>query len=82
MRFKHNPWLSMVALLLLAAILALACTGCAHCTETATEPRFTAKYAGDSLGVGDFYIITDTETGAQYLLVDVTNGAGMTKLEG
>lgn len=82
MRFKHNPWLSMVALLLLAAILVLTCTGCTTEAAAATETRFTAEHAGYHRDVGNLYIITDTETGAQYLLADVPNGAGLTKLEG
>lgn len=80
MRFKYNPWVSVVAALLLVAILVLTCTGCG--TAAATASRFTAEHAGNLYGVGDMYIITDTETGTQYLLADVPNGAGMTKLEG
>lgn len=82
MRFKYNPWVSMVALLLLAAILVLVCTGCTTEAEAATTPRFTSEYAGWIKSVGGLYIITDTETGTQYLLADVPNGAGLTKLEG
>lgn len=82
MRFKYNPWVSVVAALLLIAILVLTCTGCVTEAKAATTSRFTAEHAGHLQGVGNMYIITDTETGAQYLLADVPNGAGMTKLEG
>lgn len=78
MRFKHNPWLSMVALLLLATILALVCTGCTTEAEAATPERFTSEWAGWTGGESQLFIITDTETGAQYLLAD---GAGFIKLE-
>lgn len=92
MRFKHNPWVSMVALALLGAILLWFCTGCDVAAEegplpafTEAEeapPRFTSEMDGHIFGVGQLYIITDTETGVQYLLVDVPSGAGLTKMGG
>lgn len=108
MRFKNNPWVSMVALLLLAAILVLVCTGCAPETEAAernttrpviteateemtapaeTEPaaigRFSVKWAGTGFPHLDgIYIITDNQTGVQYLFVDKVDGSGLVKLEG
>lgn len=84
MRVKNNPWVSMVALLLLAAILVLVCTGCAADTEEKANDRgrFTVEFARNFNGTEKLYIITDNETGVQYLLADVYNGAGLTKLEG
>ena len=76
-----RSWVSMVALLLLAAILVLACTGCLAEAEAATPSRFQIEEAG----YGELlyaYIITDTETGVQYMFVDGHSCGGLTKLEG
>ncbi len=109
MRFKYNPWVSMVALLLLATILVLLCTGCAPETEAAerdtptcsviteanqeteatteTEPavigRFSVKWAGAGFPhLNGIYIITDNQTGVQYLFVDNVDSGGLVKMEG
>lgn len=82
---KHNPFLSLVALVLLAVVLVLVCTGCA--VETAPAeindpgPRFTYEYCGKGPGSHPLYIITDTLTGAQYLAWDAYQGAAMTVLQ-
>jgi hypothetical protein len=84
---KHNPWLSLVALLLLALILVLACTGCrveAEAAETGPASRYTYEVEHNGFGPS-FYTITDTQTGNQYLFVRYGNGngigGGLTKLE-
>ena len=85
MNRKSNPWVSLVALLLLALVLALTCTGCAsraEAAETKPAPRFTVENAGNGCK-----IITDNETNAQYLFYyypDMTGraGGGLCKLEG
>lgn len=107
MRFKYNPWVSMVALLLLATILVLVCTGCVPETEAAerdttrpvitettegteaaakTEPaaigRFSVEFAGFGFPHMDgIYIITDNQTGVQYLFVDKVDSGGLVKME-
>lgn len=76
MNHKYNPMLSLVALVLLALILVLSCTGCAvEAAAAETEParRFTSEYTGNYCT-----IITDNETGVQYLAY---NGHGLCKLE-
>lgn len=82
MNRKYNPWLSLVALLLLALILTLTCTGCTARaswgnTEDDTPPRFSVEYAGVNIR-----IITDNETGVQYIAYLFNSGCGLTKLEG
>ena len=70
-----NPWVSLVALLLGAVLLVLICSGCATveavlgAEPAPTEPdRFVTEYTQD-VGAGDtIRIITDSETGAQYLV--------------
>lgn len=87
---KHNPWVSLVALLLLALVLALTCTGCtlevsesgkrwitAEAEETKPAPRFTEEHHTLNLAV-----ITDNQTGVQYLAYKSAYGMGLTKLEG
>lgn len=83
MKFKYNPWVSMVALLLLATILVLVCTGCAADTEEKEDAsgRFTVEFSRNFNVSDQLYIITDTETGVQYLLADVYSGACLIKLE-
>lgn len=81
MNQKYNPYVSLVALLLLALILVLTCTGCAVEAEAATLSRFAI--ARDEYNDGlTAYVITDTETGVQYLFVDGTQCGAMVKLEG
>lgn len=84
MNHKYNPWLSLVALLLMALILVFTCTGCTK-ASAATENRFTQEYHYLN-GYHSAYIITDTETGVQYLAYEVQSnygrGVGLCKLEG
>lgn len=81
MNRKFNPWVSLVALLLAAVILVLTCTGCAPAAAAETEKdqarRFVIEYNQDGPGRGYIRIITDTETGVQYLVyADIRHGAG------
>lgn len=70
MRRKNNPWVSLVALLLLVTLLVAVCTGCGATQAEAEEPdRFTIEEAGYKSGL-IAYIITDNETGVQYLFID------------
>lgn len=91
MNRKYNPWVSLVALLLLAVILEFACTGCAaaageptrvtRCETIKNSDRFTMEryYHGTN---PDCYVITDNETGTQYLYVADGYGGGLIKMEG
>jgi hypothetical protein len=65
-------------------VLTFVLDGCAVHTEAArneTPPRFTVEYVGNQCS-----IITDNETGVQYLMYKETSnygkGIGLTKLEG
>lgn len=70
MRRKHNPWVALVALLLLVTLLVTVCTGCGVKPAGAEEPdRFTFDDAGHNPKLWA-YVITDNETGVQYLFVD------------
>lgn len=81
MRGKHNPWVSLVALLLLVALLVAICTGCGATEAKAEEPdRFTFDDAGHNFAL-EAFVITDTETGVQYLFVDGHNSGCMTVLQ-
>lgn len=85
MNRKSNPWVAIVALILLLVLVVCTCTGCADTTEAAEEKtdRFTIEKAKtNNVGV-DVRVITDTETGVQYLYVDggYCYGAGLIKLE-
>lgn len=81
---KHNPLVALVALILMI-LLVLACTGCeeAEAAEAAEPTRFKIEAATKEGGTVDhhLYIITDTETGVQYLYVDDYRAGGLTVLQ-
>ena len=86
MYHKNNPWVSLVALLLLALILVLTCTGCrAEAAEIEPANRYTYEVESHPWGP-TFYTITDTQTGNQYLYVyhgtSQGKAGGLCKLEG
>ena len=81
MNRKSNPWVALVALILLLAVIVCTCTGCID-TEGAAETspdRFAVEYV-DLDEFDRVRIITDTETGVQYLLVYSNRGLGITPL--
>lgn len=81
MNRKCNPWVSLVALVLLALILATT-AGCAAPTEAAEDEAAAAWTRFDVEDYGpNCKIITDTETGVEYLVYWTTRGVGMTVLE-
>ena len=83
MNRKHNPMVSLAALVLLGVILALACAGCKAEDPAAMEPKETMpRFAIEEqfLSPGWLYIITDTETGVQYLAIHKSQGIGLTQL--
>jgi hypothetical protein len=83
MNRKNNPWVALVALILLAAILICVCTGCGSAEAEENDigdDRFIVerKAYKDGLYVR---IMTDTETGVQYLVISHGHGTGVTVLE-
>jgi cytochrome b len=80
---KHNPLLALAALVILATILVLACTGCsAEAAGTETTARFNIEVAPNDGKVHQHtVIITDTETGVQYLYFKSMNSGGLTVLQ-
>lgn len=67
----------------LIAILVVFFTGCSTSVGSETlDDRFTVTNAyGRETTVDGISIVTDAETGVQYLVVDGYNGIGLTKLE-
>lgn len=85
MNRKHNPIVALVALILMI-LLVLSCTGCeeAAAAKETTAERFTIEHEimHNKNGPDEIcHIITDTETGVQYLFYKDTNAGGLTKLE-
>ena len=76
---KNNPWISMIALIVLILITVMICSGCRVTTVEAakTERRFTVECPETYIS-----IITDNETGIQYIAYRTSTGTGLTKLEG
>lgn len=84
MNRKHNPVVALVALALLAVLLF--CAGCDSTTEAAepeTSPRFIVEVAdAKTRGAHQHVeIITDTETGVQYIFIKSANAGGLTVLQ-
>lgn len=79
MNRKKNPFVSLVALLLLALILVLTCTGC-RTAMGKTSDRFTREVHSID-DVHHVTIITDTETGDRYMFYKAYNAGGLCKLE-
>lgn len=93
MNRKHNPIVALVALILMILLVAAVCTGCDEAeaaketaveTESAPTTRFTIelKIMDNKNGPSRVCrIITDKETGVQYLFYKDNNAGGLTKLE-
>ena len=80
MNAKKNPWVSLAALALLLCLLAVLGNGCTTTIEaTETPDRFTVE--DKSTQYSEIFIITDNETGVQYLWVKRGYGAGLTMLQ-
>lgn len=81
MKLTSSIWMPLIFLALLAVLL-----GCADTIAEAkeTEPaRFIVEEVGlESAWAGQYaFILTDTETGTQYLYLRDSGAGGMTKLE-
>ena len=79
MKQKNNPFVSIIALLVLAVLLLLL-VGCSETAEGAEENRFTFERDYHDSG-NEIFIITDTETDEQYLYVDGHQAGAMVQLE-
>lgn len=84
MNRKHNPIVALVALALLTVLLLCAgCNSTTEATEPKTSPRFIVEVA-NAKTLGNYQhvdIITDTETGVQYIFIKSGNGGGLTVLQ-
>lgn len=86
MNRKHNPWAALVGLLL-GLLLVIFCAGCASVDATYPgEPaeesgRFTIEHHTMTSSIYGVRIITDNETGVQYLVYTNGQGCGMTVLQ-
>lgn len=85
MKRKSNPWVSLVALLVLITVLVCVCAGCTEVAaaenETETESRFIIESELGNAFIDGICVITDTETGVQYLFVDGYRCGGLTVLQ-
>lgn len=78
MNVKKNPWVSLAALALLLCLLAVLGNGCESVDAAYSEHkpgRFVNNYSQSGWDI-DYQIITDTETGIQYLLISEEIGYG------
>ena len=76
MNRKHNPLVALVALLVLALLV-----GCTSDDEAkTTSERFHFEHM-ESNSPKAVYIITDKETGVQYIYISDSYGSGLTVLQ-
>jgi len=80
MNHKHNPFLSLAALLVLAVLLAFLVGCCGNAEAADAECRFTFDDDYSNLE-NQAIIITDTKTGEQYLYIDGHRAGAMVRLE-
>lgn len=73
-----NKLVCIAVIVLLVLILVRSCTGCGAVAEEESPDagRFTAEYCGEGC-----YIITDNQTGAEYLFCKIGYSGGLIKLE-
>lgn len=83
MNRKANPWVSLIALILTLVLVVCICTGCVETTEAEETkgPRFTVEIASDDSSQAKILIITDTETGVQYIFFSYGQSGGLSVLE-
>lgn len=83
MNRKANPWVSLAAIVLIVVSLVGLCC-CGEPTNANAEEPTSARFEvthSEWLGGTRVKIVTDTETGTQYLLIGVGQGAGLTVLQ-
>lgn len=78
---KRNRLASLVALLILAVMLVVILAGCGpRSEESETEYRFTVEEVGESINA-DVYLITEKETGKQWVYVEGYKAGGLVAYE-
>lgn len=83
MNRKANPWVSLAALVLIVVSLVSLCCCGEPTNANAAEPtsaRFEITHS-ELVGGTRVKIITDTETGTQYLIIGASQGYGLTVLQ-
>ena len=81
MNSNYDPKKAWIVLIALLALLLCACLATATAEEKTSDTRFVAEHVTSIGSLGKLYIITDTETGVQYLYVSDGSRAGLTVLE-
>lgn len=77
---KRYGWASLVALLILAVMLVVILVGCGpRSEESEAEYRFTVEEVGESINA-DVYLITEKETGKQWVYVEGYKAGGLSRL--
>ena len=74
MRRKHNPWISLVALLLLVTLLVTVCVGCGTTKSEYDDPDDAPKMMTIVDGTAGYTIYKHDETGVHYFCRDAGYG--------
>ena len=78
---KRYGWASLIALLILAVMLVVMLVGCGpRNEESKTKYRFTVEEVGESINA-DVYLITEKETGKQWVYVEGYKAGGLVAYE-
>ena len=81
MNRKRNGWASLIALVLLVAMLVMVLTGCGpQSVESEPEYRFSVEEVCNTMNV-DVYLVTEKETGKQWVYVEGYKAGGLVVYE-
>lgn len=84
MNRKRNGWASLIALVVLVAMLVMVLTGCGPRSESGSETEEEYRFSKEKVYYDTFsaiYLITDKETGKQWVFVHGGNAGGLVAYE-
>lgn len=84
MNRKRNGWASLIALVVLAAMLVMVLTGCGPRSESESKTEEQYRFSKEKVYCDTFdaiYLITDKETGKQWVMFDGYNCGGLAAYE-
>lgn len=81
---KRNGWASLIALVLLMAMMVMVLTGCGPRSESESETEKEYRFSKEEVyfdASSVIYLITDKETGKQWVMFDGYNCGGIAAYE-
>lgn len=84
MNRKRNGWASLIALVLLMVMMVMVLTGCGPRSESESETEKEYRFSKEEVYSDTFdkiYLITDKETGKQWVMFDGSYCGGIAAYE-